>query len=333
MVTGVGTMHDYDRLEGQFKRLPNEFRLILACLGAGMLDDEIDHCSRWIDRGIDWDLFIDFAIHHGVYPIAYGVLKKLNIQGIPIPIFTKLQLLYKKNSLDMMNLTAELSKLATLFNQNGIRMMALKGPALAAKLYGRTSMRPSTDLDLLVSGDDIEAVEQLLFEEGYDNIGRKRILSLKEQAFFKRFNHHYIYGNENSDIPIEVHWRLNKQATGFVTEDHFDELWRKREVITFEGIRVPTLSAIDTCLYLIVHGAYHRWLCLRWLYDVAQLLHTDPELTTDAVMEYAGKFKLQHLVGQALILSKTLFGTGLPDTLRPAFDFDQSQFSAAASFP
>ncbi len=137
-------MNDYTCLDRQFNRLPNELRLIMACLRAAMKEGDPDLCRGLLDLGVDWDIFLESAMQHGVYPVVYAVLKELESPQVPDTVLAGLQLRYKKNSLDMMSLSVELLQLTRLFQRHGIRMIALKGPALAKNLYGK-ALRENDD--------------------------------------------------------------------------------------------------------------------------------------------------------------------------------------------
>ena len=46
--------------------------------------------------------------------------------------------------------------------------LVLKGPVLAADLYGDVSLRTSSDLDILIPIQDLEKAEKLLLMQGYE---------------------------------------------------------------------------------------------------------------------------------------------------------------------
>ena len=49
----------------------------------------------------------------------------------------------------MLHLTREMEIICKSFNDNQIKSIVLKGPVLAADLYGDLSLRTSSDLDIL----------------------------------------------------------------------------------------------------------------------------------------------------------------------------------------
>ena len=74
---------------------------------------------------------------------------------------------YKKNTFQMLHLCGEMEQISKLFTENQIRLLFLKGPVLAAELYGDISLRTSKDLDILIPIADLEKVEELLLNVGY----------------------------------------------------------------------------------------------------------------------------------------------------------------------
>ena len=65
----------------------------------------------------------------------------------------------------MLYLSGEMEILSGLFFNKNIKSLYLKGPALAHDLYGDVSLRTSSDLDLLISINDLDLVEDLLTKE------------------------------------------------------------------------------------------------------------------------------------------------------------------------
>ena len=59
----------------------------------------------------------------------------------------------------MLHLSGEMEQICKIFNENEIPLLVLKGPVLAADLYGDVSLRTSSDLDILIPIQDLEKVE------------------------------------------------------------------------------------------------------------------------------------------------------------------------------
>ena len=67
----------------------------------------------------------------------------------------------------MLHLTREMEIICKKLNKNQIRSIALKGPVLAADLYGDLSLRTSSDLDILIPITELDKGNKLLIGLGF----------------------------------------------------------------------------------------------------------------------------------------------------------------------
>ncbi|MFC4103159.1 nucleotidyltransferase domain-containing protein [Paenibacillus xanthanilyticus] len=282
----------------------NEIRLMLAILGGGGETSALpDECLS----GIDWAQFLRMVKHHRVYPLVYTNLKKSGAEAVPEFVMQSLYEDYCRNIFQMMRLTAEMERIYKTLQTNGIRTIVLKGPILANALYGNISMRTSKDLDMLIPASDVERMEEILREQGYDPThDAPQVLNTKKWK-----THHLAYSHKESGIQIEVHWRLNPNT---VKEPTFDELWERSNTSTLVSTPLHYLGDADLFQYLISHGARHGWFRLRWLCDIQSLLQREAnwELTARMFRQYDAA----HLGGQAVILANGLLGAPIPKGLR-----------------
>ncbi len=128
-------------------RVPKELKLLLEII----TDENAPNLKKFMneEEDIDWGLFKELAIHHRLFPLLVGKLKKMESQYIPRDLFQDLDQLYKHNTFRMLHLTREMEMICKSFNDNQIQSLVLKGPVLAADLYGDLSLRTSADLDIL----------------------------------------------------------------------------------------------------------------------------------------------------------------------------------------
>jgi hypothetical protein len=97
-----------------------------------------------------------------------------------------------------------------LLERDGVRALPLKGPLLARALYGDPAMRPTNDIDLLVSADDlpraVEAVRGLGYREPAGTPSRLPAL-------------HRLLAHEDPWMPrLELHWRIHWYESRFSAE-------------------------------------------------------------------------------------------------------------------
>ncbi|MGG0724437.1 nucleotidyltransferase domain-containing protein [Bacillus mycoides] len=285
--------------------MSKELNLLFTILK--LQDDEImqTYSNEWFSD-IDWEVFLEQAVHHRVYPVIYQKLKQVDEELIPSHIVQILNRKYKKNTFQMLYLSAEMERINKLCNENEIRMIFLKGPVLSQDLYGDISLRTSCDLDVLIPMQNLEKVEMLLLEQGY--VKDDYIQTILND--WKWRHHHITFFHPTKQIKLEIHWRLNP---GPGKEPGFEELWKRKRKSTLTSNSVYMLGKEDLFLFLVSHGARHGWSRLRWLVDIKKIV--DQELNWSEIHKLMRKYQMLHLGGQALILAAQLLGVRLDERM------------------
>ncbi|WP_264447646.1 nucleotidyltransferase family protein [Bacillus cereus] len=283
--------------------MSKELKLLFAILK--LQDDETvqTYSNEWF-LDIDWEVFLEQAVHHRVYPVIYQKLKQVDEELIPSHIVQTLNRKYKKNTFQMLYLSAEMERINKLCNENEIRMIFLKGPVLSQDLYGDISLRTSCDLDVLIPIQNLEEVEILLLEQGY--VKDDYIQTILND--WKWRHHHITFFHPIKRIKVEIHWRLNP---GPGKEPGFEELWGSKRKSTLTSNSVYMLGKEDLFLFLVSHGARHGWSRLRWLVDIKKIV--DQDLNWSEIHKLMRKYQMLHLGGQALILASQLLGVRLDE--------------------
>lgn len=280
--------------------LPREVRLLLLLIQKGTEDTLLDN----IILDINWDLFLQMARHHRVYPVIYLKLKNNYQKMVPYNILEALRKDYYINTIRMLHLSREMEQICKTFSNNDLRLLVLKGPVLAADLYGQISCRTSVDLDILLPINGLDKANELLTEMGY----------VKEEFFsttlddWKWRHHHLDYFHPQKSVKLEVHWRLNP---GPGREPSFNELWEKKRKSTLTNFPVYHLGLEDLFLFLVSHGARHGWSRLQWLADIDRLVNQ--EFDFSKLYRLLKKYHSLHLGGQALVLTSELLNTSIPE--------------------
>ncbi|GGP14009.1 nucleotidyltransferase domain-containing protein [Oceanobacillus neutriphilus] len=300
--------------------IPEELQLIIELLKHEHLDRHLKDLEAFTD--INWDAFIDLAIHHRIYPILYPKLKKMGEGIIPSLVLERFSYLYRRNTMKMLFLSSEMQQVSKLFLDNHIYLLFLKGPVLAQALYGDISLRTSRDLDVLIPIEKLDDAEQLLLAQGYE----KEYEINKELNEWKWRHRHVNYYHPQKKITIEIHWRLN---TGPAKEPNFNELWERRTQSTVPGHEVYMLNGEDLFLYLNIHGAQHGWSRLRWLFDIHQLM--DKDLNWNRIYKRLKRFGYLQVGGQGLVLVSELFNRELSSEMKQYLVNNRSEKLAAKS--
>lgn len=276
------------------ERVPKELTFILD-----LMKEDNDRNKELLnaDTDIDWDLFIELVIHHRLFPIIHSKIKMINENAVPDHVSQALSNLYKANTFQMLQLTAEMELVHNLFLKHQIRTLFLKGPIVAQALYGDLSLRTSCDLDFLIPIQQLNQAEELLLGLGYEKDDYIQTV-LNDW----RWRHHHVtYIHPKKRIKLEVHWRLNP---GPSKEPSFDELWQRRSKSELTSSAVSLLGKEDLFLFLVSHGARHGWSRLRWLVDILQL--AKQKVAWEKVQRLSKAYDNPHVIGQAIILTEQL---------------------------
>ncbi|WP_459500047.1 nucleotidyltransferase domain-containing protein [Bacillus sp. C1] len=264
-------------------------------------DDIVSAYSKEQFRNIDWNKFLELVMHHRVYPLIYLKVKEMEGNLIPSHIVQILHQRFRKNTFQMLHLSAEMEQVSELFTTNKIRTLFLKGPVLAHDLYGDISLRTSCDLDVLIPIYNLGKAEKLLLEQGY--VKDDYIQTILND--WKWRHHHITFFHPQKQIKLEIHWRLNP---GPGKEPSFEELWERRRKSTLTSYyNISFLGSEDLFLFLVSHGARHGWSRLRWLVDIHQIVKQS--LDWEKINKLLKRYQFLHIGGQALILASQLLHT------------------------
>lgn len=170
----------------------------------------------------------------------------------------------------------------------GIRAALLKGWGIAAWLYPEPWLRPSADVDVLVSPSDFGQAASALVDAGFRQMGEP-----PRTAF-----------EFSKDVPflapgggmLELHFGYN--ATFQARFDGEGLLARSRTVRRGEDdLRV--LAPADDFVLQCAHAAHHAFEGAKWLYDL-KLASLDAEMDWGLVLDAARVARVASAVGMAL---------------------------------
>ncbi len=267
-----------------------------------------------IDGGLDWDAFYGRATAHQVVPTVYANLQRAGRAGAAAASLGPFRMWALELSARSLQLTDELRRLAGLFGDAGLDVLAFKGPALAHAAYGSISARISGDLDLLVRPDAFAEAEAVLLAHGYAPRGS---FTDRQRALFLRLEGGFQYVHADLGSAVDLHARVAARRYSYAPS--FDELWGRAERVALRvrpdagGFSVRAPGAEDLVLLLCWHGAKHDWDLLKFVRDVAELVRASPGLDWDAVRDRARRLRAERMLDVGLWLAHDLGRAGLPD--------------------
>lgn len=287
-----------------------EVQLLLCCARTQLDSAQAEQIKGLLRQELDWPDLIRTAQRHGLMPLLYHTLSRTYPHLVPPPVLNQLAARFQDNAGRNIALTKELLRLLKLLESHGIPAIPYKGPALAATVYGDISLRPFSDLDILVRKRDVLKAKALLQGEGYHP---QPELNQRQEAVLLRVKNAYQLKRGDSKITLELHWDITPRYFSF--QPDLDAIWKRLEPIPFMGTTVQALPAETLLLILCVHGTKHCWERLEWLCGVAELVRLHPTLNWQRLTTLARTYKSERHLLLGLLLAYQLLGTRLPEEI------------------
>lgn len=221
----------------------------------------------------------------------------------------------EKAALQAMVLGLAEERLASWLNAAGItRWVALKGTASSKMLYSDPALRQRSDIDLLISPDQMEAVAHCLEAEGLEEKTAAQHWAAADSMPYQRTWDMTI---SSMIVEVDVHRRLLRWEE--LTIDHDGVLDR---AVRREGSVLPLCAPEDLLLHTLAHAANEAFrVPLRSWIDVVRLIHY-PTLDWSAVVHRASTWRLQPVIWAGLEVARRWFDAAPPagvlSALRPS---------------
>lgn len=292
-----------------------EERLLLLASRPTLAETEVDRLREIAGGKIDWEHFLEMAVFHRVFALVYRNLARHTPAAMSTEVDGWFVDEVAANQRRMLELTGELVGIARAFEEQGIPLLSLKGPALGMSVYGNMGLRPAGDLDLLVQLDDIPAALKVLRVAGYSVVLREpgAFTSRNQEAAVVRYLYHFILFDEARELVVELHFDLSPRKLPFPMSP--TELFDRAEHIVIGGRKIPILHSVDNLLYLCTHGSKHAWSRLEWLVGVAELLKQMPLIDESALWQLAQKRNAGRPLLLGLLLAEELLETNVTPSL------------------
>ncbi len=106
-----------------------------------------------LQGGLDWDILLQVAHGEALAPLLYEIVRDQDL--VPSAIEQELRHAYHQNACRNTLLLDELGNVLRHLAVEGVKVILLKGAALAELVYGNIAVRPMSDLDLLIRLQDL----------------------------------------------------------------------------------------------------------------------------------------------------------------------------------
>lgn len=304
-----------------YMNLSNEDRMLLYCGQTEISETTRSRIKALVSSPLNWDNLLDSAYWHGVAPLLYHNIKQMGEGNyIPPDLLNKLKNTYYENLAKNMYLYSELGKILEAFNQNGIKVIVLKGAALAEAVYGDIALRPMNDIDLMVKKEDLPTAEKIMSDLGYTFAG-------KELPEWYRENHFHVgYLSPDKSILVELHWHIARKShpsrIAIIDSGLIEGFWERAKTSEIAGTKALVLCPEDLLLHLSLHFLKHRFMsnsfrgtftnrnALIQLCDISQILkHYGNEINWTRLEQEADKHGIKNLVFSIIHIAEEL-GSG-----------------------
>ena len=204
----------------------------------------------------------------------------------------------------------ELKNLSAPFKEADITPILLKGIDLINRVYSDHGVRFLSDVDLLITPEDLPPLTKIMLANGYS--------ILKEKKWFGNLNKiTFIKFSCNTEIIIECHTHMFY---------HLKEDFRELEASYIDGYQQLSLEylLVQLCGHL---SFQHNFLKAYWLFDIYYLLKAKSEVINwEHVKKLSIKLQLHTSIVQVLWVLKTHFNVILTFQTKELFKLNKFYF-------
>ncbi|WP_100486948.1 nucleotidyltransferase family protein [Sporolactobacillus pectinivorans] len=210
------------------------------------------------------------------------------------PLFfqNELKIRSMRNMMISAVIAKEMERLLDLFESLGIHVIPFKGPLFAEKYFGSLNARSTSDLDILVKPQQMDAAATALGSLGFSSG-----IQYEPEHFHKVF--HKVLPKYNFDLYVEVHWHILRKGTSSL---NMDALW-KDSVPRNQASFVRELSDLHMFFLICLHGWNHEFNNWKYFIDIIQMIHSlDGKLDYKDLLVFAKCQKTYRRIVHSLII-------------------------------
>jgi len=294
-----------------------EIELLLCCARTRCNPEMLQRIREAAGKEIDWFQFARLALRHDTLSLAYRNLHQICPDIVPSGVLEPLRARHEADATASRLLAKELIAILSFLDAQGIYAVPFKGPALSVRLYGDLSLRGFGDLDIMIGERDALRVRRLLIDRGY----APEWVETGELNQSLREKHEMLLYRVDGKVRVDLHWRFTSRSACVAGDP--DRFLQNLETISIAGEEVRSLRLEAYLLLLSMHAAKHRWVQLKFICDIAEILAAR-DLDWDYVLYEADDLGLKRALGTGLLLAQSLLGATLPTQLARELKIDRT---------
>lgn len=272
---------------------------------------------------VGWPEFLGF-VSTDLYPYLHFRLDQLGLSPPASPEREALAKSRRNTAVHNLRLRHELGRIVQALQQQSIPMMALKGIVLAHTSYHDPSLRPMSDLDLLVPPGRMAEANAILRDLGYE-------FPVRALPLVRNVPRPLMHGQEaapvlhlrGSTALVEIHSQLEcGEPVLPVPAEYF---WSRAITVDLDGLPVRTLCQEDFLFHLCLHlSRTHRFdKGLLPLVDLMLWIDSFPSWDWAGIASRALQRGCATWMYLTLQVARDLVGASVPDSF--LVDFPQHQ--------
>ena len=226
--------------------VPAEERLLLLTAGGAANDDAVREVAS---GAVDWQRFLGLAQVERAVPVVYPRLRTLAASSVPADVLDQMRRLAMVSDFAMLHLEGRMRESLRALEAADVRVMLLKGAALAHTAYSGIRQRPMSDLDLLVDPSNAHLARRLMLGNGW----RDLIGGIPAHVYERHHHLPPLHDTRSPELQLEIHTALFPLRQPFA----FDaaELWSRAKPLApaFPQAFVPdpVHSLLHACLHFV----------------------------------------------------------------------------------
>ena len=273
----------------------NTASFVLRVLCDQILNKNVLHDASEMSAA-DWFSCRDYALGIHALPIFFQGLSK-----VPSTYEQEVEETLKRERMLLAMLDEEMFQAAHALNSNGIEFMVVKGMELGRRIYARRSLRPMTDVDLLVSESEFEHAIDSLKTSGFQIAGLHTA---------KRFR---VELSRSAEAPVvELHRKLLASDSSEDTSRYWNNALDGNSWALPDNAKI--LREDDCFSYLLRHGAVqHAIESPIWLFDLHLIANSLEKNQWTSIVSNLIKHKACAAAWLTLSLLRNELGTRVPE--------------------
>ncbi|MCA9883606.1 MAG: nucleotidyltransferase family protein [Anaerolineae bacterium] len=276
----------------------------LAALSS-LVIGKLSPLDEWIEE--DWIRIVETALSNGMGPMLLWSLAQagLRAESWALPLKRESRWIGIEN----IRLEMAFEQVKSAFEIADIPALWVKGIVLSATVYPEPTLRPMSDLDVLVQPDHRDRALKLLKTLGYLPGDWKSLFEVSD-PITSEFAYHQQLHHQNLGVILELHERF---PLTILKPENMAWFWTQKQSLNNSSAMtlMPEAHLLYLCAHATLQHGENEFRLLRYL-DL-HLLITQTELQWSIVVEQAITFGWTYSVERALNVTKKYFATQIPN--------------------